>query len=207
MRTGSSLLSYRSFFFFFSFNRDARTPPTRHCRRRWRISADEPTPGTSFPSSSRIYSSCIFPVRDIIALIHFHCVLARKHKSSRPRKSYGTMLTGMSLSPWSVQSAPPLSECGPSSSDGHAESPESKDPCRNIIARDIAASPFSFLRRTRRPGETAVRVIDATRVHADLCVSLRCAERNSARKENRTRIPRYLTGTAHGSRRRGREEG
>lgn len=64
------------------------------CRRR-----AEPTLLTSFSRSSLACILLRARAGDIIALIHFHCVLASKHKSSRPRKSYGTMLTDAS-SPW-----------------------------------------------------------------------------------------------------------
>jgi len=93
------------------------------------------------------------------------------------------MPTGASLSPWS--------ECTKCSAvvrvqsiiigEEHVEPVMVPGCCRNIIARDIA-SPFSFSHFRRRPGEIALRVIDATRVHADLCVrrvSLRRGQRYS----------------------------
>lgn len=57
---------------------------------RFLPSANEPT----LLASYSLVLLCVFFACDIIALIHFHCVLASKRKS--PRKSYGTMLTDAS---------------------------------------------------------------------------------------------------------------
>lgn len=70
--------------------------PTYHSRRR-----------TIFAVGERVYSPYvvsrlsmyILRACDIIVLIHFRCILASKHKSGRPSKSYGTMLT-VASSPW-----------------------------------------------------------------------------------------------------------
>jgi len=147
--TASSLPSYYLFSFFFPLFFLSFKVATRGLLRPSAIvGEDEGFLPTNQPPVRRFLPHpfpCILPVRDIIALIHFHCVLASKHKSSRPRKSYGTMPTGASLSPWS--------ECTKCSAvvrvqsiiigEEHVEPVMVPGCCRNIIARDIA-SPFSF---------------------------------------------------------------
>ena len=97
-----NVLPFLFFFFslFFHYNGVTSDLPPFSATRTIFAVGERVYPLRTSPSSLPSHRVYILRACDIIALIHFRCVLASKHKSGRPRKSYGTMLTVVASSPW-----------------------------------------------------------------------------------------------------------